>query len=839
MPRRAIFLSVLACFCMAPDAALAAGPVTKRDATPANGTQVDPSAAITSTGRLVAATDDTAGADRVHIWNRVGGGDVPVGTLVPGNPARQPSLAWDGGATAHLATASSSGCGTPAGISTWSYTVAGGGITPTATNLQPVPSNATVSQTWPRTVLGAPGSVIAGRPIVVADQEDCATGDHDVVIAWNGPSHFIDDFTRALAESPVVAHDTPRYPDVAVLGTEGSSTRIIIAYLGEVSGGQQDVRVRECLVGDLSLDCSSSAPVTVDRIAPAGTVTKGGTSLAAIAAPAIACAAGACTVVLTEASGGGRSRVLRSRATANDTTATSTSGYTSWSSATQVAGSSTTGSQLLPSVAVVGSRTDVVYLNLNDNGTVDAFQTSFDGAARGDDISLVDGPAFTPAVSFLGGRTDAVEVPGGPSPVLAGYFPDENGGAGTVSEGELAHGTTLPTLALPGATKTLAKNVGFNASTWLAFDDADGDPATVTVDDPPHGSFVNGVYTPDPSWAGSDTVTVRATYGATVVTSAHPITITNQAPVLDAPAPAIVDEGGATVAVPLHADDPDANDAIVYSVASAEPPLNVPGRVSISGATLHLTIPPGVRAMAPLRITVRARDTTTGLPALDDYQDLSVTIRPDLAVPTTASPAIQVTGSRATLSAGLSWIDPSNDCLKAKPRTICHVRQVWNFGDGTPSVTTTDGDLTTLDHPYAKAGRYSGQVTTWVLWGGSQVASSPKPFTVSISDDGRTVVSMVPSIARKGSTARQVTVRLTAHATGSANVTITYAGKKRIPPVVRRVVLKAGTTTTLIFPRISLRSLKSRRATIKITDFGMLAGSTQPKPVPPRLIILR
>ena len=82
-------------------------------------------------------------------------------------------------------------------------------------------------------------------------------------------------------------------------------------------------------------------------------------------------------------------------------------------------------------------------------------------------------------------------------------------------------------------------------------------------------------------------------------------------------------------------------------------------------------------------------------------------------------------------------------------------------------------------------------------------------------------------------------VQLTAHATGTAVVTITYAGKKEPDPVAKPVILKAGATTTLRFPAISLTQLKSRRATIKITNFGMLAGSTQPTPVPPRIIILR
>ena len=398
MPRRAIFLSVLACLCLAPDAALATGPVGKLDATPAaNGMQVDPSAAVTSTRRLVAATDVvTLNPDRVRIWNRLAATDAVTSTVVSGSPARQPSLAWDGAAaTAYLATSSSTGCTSPGAISTWSYTVGSGAISPTAAVIAPGSPASTVSQTWPRTLLGAGGTgVLAGRPIVVADQEDCDSGDHALVVAWDTPAHTIDNFTRTINEDvngvPVM-HATPRFPDVAVLGAEGGATGIIIAYLGEViGGGQQQVRVRRCRVSDLTLDCHLP-PVTIDTITPAGTVSKGGTSLNAIAAPSIACAAGACTVAWTGTPGGGRSRVYRSRAMVDQSDPDLD--YTSWSSPTPVAASTTSGSQLLPSVAVAGTRADVVYLNLNDNGTIDAFQTSFDGTARGDDISLVDGPA--------------------------------------------------------------------------------------------------------------------------------------------------------------------------------------------------------------------------------------------------------------------------------------------------------------------------------------------------------------------------------------------------------------------------------------------------------------
>ena len=273
-------------------------------------------------------------------------------------------------------------------------------------------------------------------------------------------------------------------------------------------------------------------------------------------------------------------------------------------------------------------------------------------------------------------------------------------------------------------------------------------------------------------------MTVRASTpeGATI-SVAHAITITNAEPTFDAPAPAIVDEGGAVVTVPLHADDPDFNDVVVYSVQSAEAPLNVAGRATIVGSSLRLDIPAGVRSMAPLRITLRARDTTTGqAPAYAD-QDLSVTIRPDLATPTTSLPSVRVTGVRASLSAPIVWNDFSNGCLQTKPRT-CHTRQVWNFGDGSPSVTTTD--VTSLEHAYPRAGSYTGQVTTWILWGASQVAAPPKSFNVPIHDDGRVLTGVTPTIRKTTPTTRQLTVSLSARISGTVWVTVTYAGKKHI-----------------------------------------------------------
>jgi hypothetical protein len=164
------------------------------------------------------------------------------------------------------------------------------------------------------------------------------------------------------------------------------------------------------------------------------------------------------------------------------------------------------------------------------------------------------------------------------------------------------------------------------------------------------------------------------------------------------------------------------------------------------------------------------------------------------------------------------------------------VRRVWNFGDGSPSVTTIDVASTTHDYP--RAGVYSGQVTSWVLWGSAQVASPPRSFNVTVHDDGRVLVAIRPTSKRVTSTVRQVSVAITARATGTAWITITYAGRKRAITKSKPITLKAGFTTTVPFPRISLKLLKSRRATIKISGWGMLASNVPPTNVY-RTVILR
>lgn len=816
MPRRAIYISVLACLCLAPDAALAAGPLTTRDATPgAGGSQVDPSVAVAPSGqRLLAATD--ASGSTIRVWKpTVNGSDVTWSDQTAGVGVH-PSIAWDGGATAYLTTETSPGCGAPSPVTLYPYTV-GTESVGSATSLSTFVVGA--SQTWPRTVLRAAADFNGGEPITVADEEDCGTGEHRMVVAWGG-------LTRPVPEGANIPTGA-RYADVASLGLDGANgTRIMIAYLGQLAGGDQDVAVRQCIVREITLDCTSTpAPQVVESITPPGTITIGSDAVHPTAAPSIACDAGTCHVVWTEsASGGSRTRVFYSRATSADN-------YTSWTAPVQVS-SSATSSQFLPSVSARGGRADIVYLDTRlGAGKVDAIQTSLSGMVRGRDVSLTVGQGYNPSsAAALGDRTDAGQyAKAGTTGVVFGYFPDDRGNGPGSSEGELSHGTTMPKLpaVMPvGTVIPLGKNTSIDGTAWLNFSDDDGDPVTVTVDDPAHGSFANGTYAPDTSYAGDDTIVVRATDGVSSVNVPHPVTIENAEPVFDAPAPAIVDEGGVVVNVPLHATDPDVNDAIVYSLFGSPPmALAGPGRLVITGSTLRITIPSGVRASSALMLHLKATDTTTGEAPKASYQDLSVTIRPNLRTPTTqvVQTGINVTGHRARVTAGVIWDDIDKACLA---NGSCHVRRVWNFGDGTAQVTTTDAD--TADHEYTASGNYTGQVTSTILLGTSQVSSPPESFPVRVSEDGRVLVSLTTKVATKGFR-RTITVTLRAKRTGTVRVSLKVAGYRgTIKPITRAIA--PGAPQKIVFT-VNTRLTKSRRATIKVTPVGMLSGNVAPSDV--------
>jgi len=618
--------------------------VTPRSATPnASGLQIDPSVAATPSGqRLVAATN--ADGPTVDVWepdtNAPGGNPTWAhATASDGSgpvPATHPALAWDGSAQADLVTAPPETCATAMGdvkLQTWKYDV---GTTPP--HIAQGPDIATLAsghvESWPSAVIGATGSTVAGKAITVYDEEDCAAGDHQIVLALEGSAGL------PLPVAP------GRMPAVSVLGTvlhnSMQTTALEIAYLSEPSNGQQDVLSLTCWLGSFGglplLDCQS-APDTVDNnIVEPGPVTSGGTTVDPLPAPAVACTAGACHVVWTEGTGSGRTHVYISHAAVD--AAMLPSDHATWSSRQQVASSAgSSASQFMPSVTAHGTRADVVYLDTRGNPSFDAFQTSLDGSLRGLDTSLTNGAGYSPgAGSLLGDRTDAVSF--GAKGTVYGYFPGQVVQEGpAVIESQVDHGTVAPAFTTAGGhlPKPVAKNTSSMIGTWLSYTDPDGDPVSFSVTGPSHGTISGSTYLPTLTYAGPDQITVKVAEAGMNPPSdseVHNLTIPNQAPTFDAPEPAIVDEGGEVV-VPLHAMDPDVGDIVNFTVMTPAPaPFNVAGRATTdANGNLHLDIPAGVRVMAPVTLTLRATDTTTGAPPAFDQQSIDITVRPNLKTP--------------------------------------------------------------------------------------------------------------------------------------------------------------------------------------------------------------
>ncbi len=216
-------------------------------------------------------------------------------------------------------------------------------------------------------------------------------------------------------------------------------------------------------------------------------------------------------------------------------------------------------------------------------------------------------------------------------------------------------------------------------------------------------------------------------------------------------------------------------------------------------------------------------------------QDLSVTIRPDLATPVDEHARDPASPDRAhSLERQVIWIDTSNACLKAaahvpRPAGLELRRRLAGRHDDRRRPHAAR-PLLRQGRPLQRAGHDLGAVGRIA---GGRIAEAVHRAD---PDDGRTLVSLTPidppaDRRRRG----RVTVRIArARDRARDRVTITYAGKKRLAPVTRPVDAQGRPDDGRARSRaISLKRLKSRRATIKIGDFGRArASSTQPTPVP-------
>jgi hypothetical protein len=584
-----------------------------------------------------------------------------------------------------------------------------------------------------------------------------------------------------------------------------------------------------CWVADNGLPLLQCAnpQIVDDNIVVPGPITSNGATVTPLAAPDVACnGAGTCHVVWTEGvSGGSRSRVYISHAA---------DPYTTWSARTQVASSAASAaSQFMPSVTAHGTRADVAYLDTRPTGaSFDAFQTSLDlNGARGTDVSLTGNVPFSPGTASVGDRTDITNV--GTNGTVYAYFTNGSAGDPVVDETQVDHGTVPAKLTLLAQTKSIDKNSSTQISNWLAWTDPDGDPVTLVVPDPAHGTIAGSTYTPDTTYAGDDAITVKvveAGPGGNTASTVHTMTIVNHGPTFDPLQPAIVDEGSSIV-VPLTATDPDVGDIVNFSVMTPAP---VPflttattghATAAVEGGNLRLTVPAGVRAPGSNTLTLwlRATDTTTGEAPMFDTQSIVVSIRPNLTTPSVSVAGnIAVTGLHLTTIATVRWADAASTCLT---QGTCYVVYTWDFGDGRTSVSAPN-DRTAV-HDYAAARSYTGRVTATIFWGSAQpMASPPVSFNVVAQTDGRLTFSVRPTVTRRG-TKRTVSVRVKARRAGTVIVSLSIKGRGLVR---QQLTLTANQTKVVKFAAFSVSRLKTRRATIKVTPVALASG-VAPTPV--------
>ena len=96
-----------------------------------------------------------------------------------------------------------------------------------------------------------------------------------------------------------------------------------------------------------------------------------------------------------------------------------------------------------------------------------------------------------------------------------------------------------------------------------------------------------------------------------------------------------------------------------------------------------------------------------------------------------------------------------------------------------------------------------------------------------MTPDGRLIFNVTPTVARRG-TSRTVSVKVKARTAGAVTISLMIKGRKTMTKTLR---LKANQTGVARFHAFSVRGLKTRRATIRVTQSGTLASGVAPTPV--------
>jgi PKD domain len=771
-------------------------------------------------------------------WKQLSGGAVPANPngVVPALPAAawgandQVFVGWMGSSASWLGTAAydNHACSNSAQIYV-SSTQNASATTPSWAATTHVPTTAQTALSWPSVAYSSDFQA----PVLAAEYTPCPPSQNPELLRMYFSSQPI---TNPTAFDLPAYVDTYGYePDVVEVPGQQNPT-VAVAYLSAPPGGPDRIKVTLCTFSNGVWGCPVGVDVSGPITALGGTLDLGGASVPALTAPRIAVAPD------------GTLRVVWAAPTSPSATdsrvfiaqSTDASGQ-NWQAPGQV--TSNGAHQWLASVAVgPNSRADVAYLDTRDgvHGQYRPYATSISSTGtRGQDVPLAGVTPPATVADPIGERSAALSPFSSIPSVIrylghaAAFFASTGGTSGataSIYESEVWHGLSPPTLPTqPNGPRSVAKNTSVNIADWFRPTALDGDPITVTVSQPPaNGSIdVTNVYHPQTSYAGPDAVQITAndTYNA-ATSQTYAITVTNQRPDIAPVTPIVLDEGGATATINLNATDPDVNDPVTLHLINAPSQLHV----SLTGTTLSVSDPNGVRSATPLTITVQARDTTTPV-ANTGISDLpiAISIRPSLAPVLLAAPALHTEGFYAQLVATPRWNDAdANRCLASGQ---CHYQLDWSFGDGASQRTTSPASgATAVSHVYRRAGRYEATVTAQIVgYPNATPSAAAAGIQVAITNDIRTQLFVVTSARR-----HQLVVTIRSRQTASLSVQLIGAGLSQ----TRTIAVRAGRSGGLGRPlklALSTRGARGRAAMLIVGFAGGLAD--QPTPLPLRRLI--
>jgi hypothetical protein len=310
------------------------------------------------------------------------------------------------------------------------------------------------------------------------------------------------------------------------------------------------------------------------------------------------------------------------------------------------------------------------------------------------------------------------------------------------------------TWSQPVATDSTA-TIQENTATDIALDasDADGDPLTYAVVDPPaHGTLTGDgptlTYTPAAGFYGSDSFTFNVSDGVMLSRTATVSITVNAPPSVTVDEAGPVDEGAAPIPLTAHASDPD-GDPVTLTWSTPDGTATFASDDGPATATVAVTADDGRGGGAKASIEIEVLNIP---PTADAGPDVS-----------------GVWGMPVTL-AGAAPTDPS------KADTAAGLSATWDFGDG----STGNGYSTT--HLYADPGTYTATLTTSDKDGGTStdtttVVVGPRTATLATTFSATLDGAAAEVAAQLGDGADGPSAKLEGHAvtfaSGSSNCVAT------------------------------------------------------------------